>query len=339
MTINQGKVLVTGASGYIALHCIAELLNNGYEVKGSLRDLNREDEVRKSLGIEVKNSNLNFCKLNLLNDEGWDDAASDCDYVFHIASPCFVDEPKNENELITPALEGTLRALKAAHKSKVKKLVLTSSMGAIAYGHNKINCNTTDWTDTSKNVGAYIKSKTIAEKAAWDFVDKIKDDSFSMTTINPGMVFGPLLSNDIEGISANLITKMITGKFPALPDIYFTVVDVRDVAKLHVQSLTNQKSDYKRIIATSPKGIPFLEISEILRELGFNKSPKSMVPTQIINSLSMFNRNMKSTSTMIKRGQYEADISETISLFDWEPIPLKKTLEDMTLTLSKILNI
>ena len=337
MTLNKGKVLVTGASGYIALHCILELLKNGYRVKGSLRDLNRKDEVRNSLGPEINYDNLEFCKLNLLNDEGWDDAASDCDYLFHIASPCFVEEPKNENELINPALEGTLRALKAAHKSKVKKVVLTSSMGAVAYGHSKSICNSNDWTDTSKDVGAYIKSKTIAEKAAWDFVNNQTDNSLKMTTINPGMVFGPLLSNDIEGISASLITKMITGKFPALPDIYFTVVDVRDVANLHVQSLTNPQTDQKRIIAASNKGIPFLEISQILRDLGFNKSPNSLVPSQLINSLAMFNRDMKSTSYMIKRGCYGADISETISLFDWVPIPLKKTLEDMTSSLKTIL--
>ena len=338
MTVNQGKVLVTGASGYIALHCILELLKNGYEVKGSLRDLKRENEVRESLGTEFNNNNLEFCKLNLLNDEGWEEAASDCDYLFHIASPCFVEEPKNENDLIAPALEGTLRALKAAHKSKVKKVVLTSSMGTIAYGHNKKYCNTNDWTDTSKDVGAYIKSKTFAEKAAWDFFNNLADKSFLMTTIHPGMVFGPLLINDIEGISASLITKMITGKFPALPDIYFTVVDVRDVAKLHVQSLTNHNSDNKRIIATSPNGIPFLEISKILRELGFNKSPKKLVPTQVINSLAMFNRDMKSTSFMIKRGRYGADVSETISIFGWEPTPLKETLKDMTFSLKKILN-
>ncbi len=338
MEIKQKKVLVTGAAGYIALHCILELLKNGFKVKGSLRDLNREDEVRKSLGAGFNNNNLEFCKLNLLYDEGWEDATLGCDYLLHIASPCFVEEPKNENELITPALEGTLRALKAAHISKVKKVVLTSSIGAMAYGHSNSCCNTIDWTDTSKDVGAYIKSKTIAEKAAWDFVDKLNEGSFAMTTIHPGMVFGPLLSNDIDGISASLITKMITGKFPALPDIYFTVVDVRDVAKLHVQALTNHRSDYKRIIATSQKGIPLLEISKILRELGFDKSPKSLVPTQIINSLAMFNRNMKSTSFMIKRGRYNADISETISIFDWEPTPLKKTLEDMTVSLKTILN-
>ena len=336
MEIKQEKVLVTGASGYIALHCILGLLKKGYRVKGSLRNLNRENEVRKSLGPEIKTENLEFCKLNLLNDEGWEDATSDCDYLFHIASPCRIEEPKNEKELIDPALKGTLRALKAAHKSKIKKVVLTSSMGAIAYGHHKSCCDHTDWTDTSKDVGAYIKSKTIAEKAAWDFVNNQREQSFTMTTIHPGMVFGPLLSNDIEGISANLITKMMTGKFPALPDIYFTVVDVRDVANLHIQSLTNKQSDNKRIIATSQKGIKFLEISEILRELGFIKSPKNLIPSQVINSLAMFNRDMKNTASMIKRGCYGADISETISIFDWKPIPFIKTLEDMTNSLKEI---
>ena len=161
MEINQEKVLVTGASGYIALHCISELLKEGFKVKGSLRDLNREDEVRKSLGAEFENEKLEFCKLNLLDNEGWEDAASDCAYLLHIASPCFIEEPKNEKQLIETALEGTLRALKAAQKSKIKKIVLTSSMGAIAYGHNKSKCDPRDWTDTSKDVGTYIKSKTI----------------------------------------------------------------------------------------------------------------------------------------------------------------------------------
>ena len=336
MGMNKEKVLVTGASGYIALHCILELLKEGYKVKGSLRDLSREDEVRKSLGTEVENKKLEFCKLNLLDDEGWEYAASDCEYLLHVASPCFIEEPKNEKELIQPALEGTLRALKAAQKSKVKKVVLTSSIGAMAYGHNKNYLEPTDWTDVSKEVGAYIKSKTIAEQAAWNFVSNQSGESFALTTIHPGMVFGPLLSNDIEGISASLITKMITGKFPALPDIYFTVADVRDIAKLHVQSLKNQGSDHKRIIATSSKGISFLEISNILRDLGFYKSPKYLIPNLVINSLAIVNKNMKNTASMIKRGCYGADISETISLYDWEPIPFEKTLEDMTNSLKNI---
>ncbi len=330
MSITQEKVLVTGASGYIGLHCISELLKEGYKVKGSLRDLNREYEVRKSLGLEFDNEKLEFCKLNLLDNEGWEDAALDCDYFLHIASPCIIEEPRNERQLIEPALEGTLRALKAAQNSKVKKIVLTSSMGAIAYGHYKRTCTPNDWSDTTKDVGAYIKSKTIAEKAAWNYINNHSNCSFTMTTIHPGMVFGPLLSDDVDGMSASLIKKLITGKFPALPDIFFTVVDVRDVAKLHVKSLTNKGSDHKRIIATSEKGISFIEISKILRGLGYERSPKNLIPNQVINSLARFNKDMKSTASMIKRGCYGADISETVSLYGWEPIPFEKTLEDMT---------
>ena len=330
MENKQEKVLVTGASGYIALHCISELLNDGYKVKGSLRDLGKESQVRKSLKSQPSESNLEFCNLDLLKDDGWDEAASDCDYLIHIASPFVIQEPKDENTLIEPALRGTLRALNSAKNNNIKKVVLTSSMASIAYGHNKEICTNSDWTDITKYSGAYIKSKTIAEKAAWEFIENQSDKSFSLTTIHPGMVFGPLLNNDSDGASANLINNLITGKFPALPDLYFTVADVRDVAKLHVQSLKNSGSDNKRIIATSSNSIAFLEISKILREFGFDKAPTNLIPNKVINSLAPFNKEMKSTALMIKRGSYKVDISETELLFNWDPIPLRKTLEDMT---------
>ncbi|ABM72758.1 Possible dihydroflavonol-4-reductase [Prochlorococcus marinus str. MIT 9515] len=319
------------------MHCIHELLKEGYIVKGSLRNMKRAEEVRKSLKIDSENHKLEFCKLDLLHDEGWDEAAFDCDYLLHVASPFTIAEPKRESLLINPALEGTIRALNASKKSsKVKKVVLTSSMAAIAYGHDKQLCTPQDWTDTTKNVGAYVKSKTIAEKAAWDFVHNDNDHSFSMTTINPGMVFGPLLSDDIDGASAELLSKMINGKFPALPDAYFTVVDVRDVAKLHVDSLRNNKSDNKRIIATSPQGINIMKISKILRKNGYTKTPQKFIPTKMINSLASFNKEMKSMANMVNRGSYGADISETISIFNWEPISLEKTLIDMGNSLKQI---
>ena len=324
------KVLVTGASGFIAIHCIHELIKAGYLVKGSLRNMNREDEVRKSLEKESDNHKLEFCKLDLLDDEGWDEAAFDCDYLLHVASPFTIEEPKKESILINPAVEGTLRALNASkNSSKVKKVVLTSSMAAIAYGHDKQLCSPEDWTDTTKNVGAYVKSKTIAEKAAWDFIHNDNEHSFSMTTIHPGMVFGPLLSDDVDGASAELLSKMINGKFPALPDAYFTVVDVRDVAKLHVESLRKNQSDNKRIIATSPQGINIMEISNILRKNGYKKAPQNFIPTKMINSLAPFNKEMKSMAAMVNRGSYGADITETISIYNWEPISLEKTLIDM----------
>ena len=133
------KVLVTGASGYIALHCITELLKNGYAVRGSLRSMNREDEVREAVKKEVSDNNLEICELDLLNDEGWDNAASECKYMLHLASPFIVGEPKSEDELIRPAKEGTMRALKAAKKAGIKKIVLTSSIVAIAYGLSLIH--------------------------------------------------------------------------------------------------------------------------------------------------------------------------------------------------------
>ena len=149
------KVLVTGASGFIAIHCINELLNSGYAVKGSLRNMKREGEVRKSLEKHSKHHKLEFCKLDLLDDEGWNEAAFDCDYILHIASPFTIEEPKKESLLINPALKGTLRALNAAKNSpKVKKVTLTSSMAAIAYGHTKKLCSPDDWTDITKEVGA-----------------------------------------------------------------------------------------------------------------------------------------------------------------------------------------
>ena len=323
------RVLVTGASGFIATHCINELLKKGYLVKGSLRDLKREDEVRKSLERDYEKNNLEFCKLDLLNDDGWSDSTSDCDYLIHIASPFTIQEPKNESSLINPALEGTLRALEAAKNSKVKKVVITSSMASIAYGHNKKFCSPQDWTDISKNVGAYIKSKTIAEKAAWKFIKNDKGDSFSMTTIHPGMVFGPCLSDDSDGASIDLILKLINGKVPALPDAYFTVVDVRDIAKLHVECLKNNNSNNKRIIATSPLSFNIMEISNILRKNGYHKVPKNFLPTRMINSLAPFNKEMRSMAAMIKRGSYSADITETCSIFNWTPIALEKTLIDM----------
>ena len=135
------KVLVTGASGYIALHCITELLKNGYAVKGSLRSMNRENEVREAVRKEVPDNNLEICELDLLNDKGWDSAASECKYMLHLASPFIVGEPRTEGELIRPAREGTMRALKAAKKAGIKKIVLTSSIVAIAYGHDKAICS------------------------------------------------------------------------------------------------------------------------------------------------------------------------------------------------------
>ena len=318
------KVLITGASGYIALYCIVESLKNGFSVKASLRNMSREDEVRKAVKRETDDDNLEVCKLDLLDDEGWEEAAWDCDYLLHPASPFITYEPKDENELIKPAKKGTLRALRAANKAGIKKIVLTSSIAAIAYGHEKNIVTENDWTDTTQDVGAYTKSKTLAEKAAWDFIKSKENNSMVMTTIHPGFVFGPLLSNDTKGASADLMIRIMTGKFPAIPAIYFTVVDVRDIAMLHVKALTNKESDGRRLLTTSSKGYHMKEISKILNNDGFKKAPTKELPTLMLKFLAPFSSEMKSVLKNVKRGKYDADISLATKIFDWKSIPLEK---------------
>ena len=204
------KVLVTGASGFIAEHCIIELLKNGYSVKGSLRSMNREQEVRDAVKTETDDTKLEFCKLDLLEDDGWEDAMWDCDYLMHVASPFVIEDPKDENELIKPAKEGTLRALNAAKKAGIKRVVLTSSVAAVNSHMMSGASDHTTWTDiNSKYVTPYQKSKTIAEKAAWDFYNN-QDNSNKMelAVINPGGVMGPQLGNDLGGASTQIVSQL-----------------------------------------------------------------------------------------------------------------------------------
>ena len=324
------KVLVTGASGYIASHCIKVLLEKGFKVKGSVRDLKKVDISKNYFDNLLNKENLEFCELNLLSDRGWNAAVKDCDYLMHIASPCIIKEPKNESEIINPAVEGTLRALNFASNSNIKKVIFTSSIGAMLYGNKKKYCKTSDWTNISEYVGSYIKSKTMAEKAAWNYFNNLSNPSFSFTTINPGMVFGPVINRNLDGVSQNMILNLIKGQYPVLPDIYFSVVDVRDVAKIHVEALQKMESDNLRLIVSSEKSISFLEISTILKKFGFKKCPTKLIPSFLIKFLALFNKDMRITSMMIKKGSFAVDISKTISIFSWVPIPLEKTLLDMT---------
>ena len=217
------KVLVTGASGFIAEHCIIELLKNGYAVKGSLRSMHREEEVRDAIKTEVEDANLEFCKLDLLEDAGWEDAMWDCDFVMHVASPFVIEDPKDENDLIIPAKEGTLRALKAAKKAGIKRIVVTSSVAAVNSHMMSGTSDHTTWTDiNSKYVTPYQKSKTIAERAAWDFINNQDDDNkLEMAVINPGGVMGPQLGNDLGGASTQIVSQLISGKFPMIPALSF----------------------------------------------------------------------------------------------------------------------
>jgi dihydroflavonol-4-reductase len=325
------KVLVTGVSGYVGQHCVAELLKNGYSVKGSVRSLSKTDEVTNGIKkvIDPK-ENLEYCELNLLKDEGWDKAMEGCDYVLHVASPFINVEPKDENIYIRPAVDGTMRALKAAKKAGVKRVVITSSMVSMLENADKsINIDSNSWTNVNaKNVSAYAKSKTLAEQKAWDFINNQKDPHpMELTVVNPGPVFGPTLSGNLEGASMGMVKQIITGKMPMVPQAAINMSDVRDVAKIHVLALENKSASGKRFIVTTEKPYKFQEMAEILKTNGYPKVSTKLAPNFLLNFLGNFNREAKSMRAFIGK-TYSGDISSTMEAFNWKPISFEKTVLD-----------
>ena len=316
------KVLVTGASGFIAEHCIIELLKNGYSVKGSLRSMNREQEVRDAIKTEANDENLEFCKLDLLEDDGWEDAMWDCDYLMHVASPFVIEDPKDENELIKPAKEGTLRALNAAKKAGIKRVVLTSSVAAVNSHMMSGTSDHTTWTDiNSKYVTPYQKSKTIAEKAAWDFYNN-QDNSNKMelAVINPGGVMGPQLGNDLGGASTQIVSQLISGKFPMIPALSFPFIDVRDVAILHLKAMTTPEADGKRFIAAHSEPTWMYEVAEVLSAAGYEKIKLKKAPSFMLKLIGLFDNKTKSLVPMLDK-YVPCDNSQTVKILNWEPMP------------------
>ena len=325
------KVLLTGISGYIANHCAVELLKNGYSVRGSLRSFSKKEKVIDAISREIgPKDNLEFCELDLLNDKGWDKAMEGCEFVLHVASPFEMIEPKDENEYIRPAVDGTLRALKAAKKSGVKRVVLTSSMVSMLGDADKsINIDYNSWTNVkAKNISAYAKSKTLAEKSAWDFIKKQnKENPMQLSVVNPGPVFGPTISGDLGGASMGMFKNMIVGKMPMVPKSSINMSDVRDVAKIHVLALENKNANGKRFIVTTEKPYSFQELAQILKSNGYDKVSTKLAPNFLLKFISNFDREAKSMRAFIGK-TYNGDVSSTIETFDWRPISLEKTLLD-----------
>ena len=316
------KVLVTGASGFIAEHCIIELLKNGYSVKGSLRSMNREQEVRDAIKTGANDENLEFCKLDLLEDDGWEDAMWDCDYLMHVASPFVIEDPKDENELIKPAKEGTLRALNAAKKAGIKRVVLTSSVAAVNSHMMSGTSDHTTWTDiNSKYVTPYQKSKTIAEKAAWDFYNnQDSNNRMELAVINPGGVMGPQLGNDLGGASTQIVSQLISGKFPMIPALSFPFIDVRDVAILHLKAMTTPDADGKRFIAAHSKPTWMYEVAEVLSAAGYEKIKLKKAPSFMLKLIGLFDNKTKSLVPMLDK-YVPCDNSQTVKILNWEPMP------------------
>lgn len=284
-----GTVFVSGGSGYIAGFLIRQLVAEGWMVHTSIRSLSKEAAVRESLGVD--NTRLKFFAADLTSDAGWAEAMAGCSHVAHVASPLPTDAPKHEDELIVPARDGALRALKAAKAAGIKRFVMTSSMAAIAYGHGpgKSVFTEADWTDpTSPDAYAYVRSKTIAERAARDWVAAEGGD-MEFVTVNPSLVLGPLQSGDFS-TSLEAIKKLLEGSMPGMPNLGFGIVDVRDVADMHVRCLTAPDMAGERFICSGP----FLmmdEVAAILR-MGLGpqarKVPKIKLPNWLVRIAARF---------------------------------------------------
>jgi len=334
------KVLVTGISGFVGQHCAAELLKNGYAVRGSVRSLTRTAEVENGIKNEIDpKGNLTFCELDLMKDEGWDIAMEGCDYVLHVASPFVVKAPKDENELIKPAVDGTLRALKAAKIAGVKRVVLTSSTASMQGGrYGIVHLNQNSWTDVNeKSVTAYFKSKTLAEKAAWDFIkNQTGNEKLELVVINPGPIYGPTLTGNLVSESMDFFKKLISGKVPMLPKADSIMSDVRDIAYIHVKALENEKANGHRFIVTTEASHNFQEIAQILKSNGYNKVSTLLAPTFLLKFMANFDNEAKGMLPFIGN-TIKADISTTKDTFNWEPISFEKTVLDTASSVQKYL--
>ena len=262
----MSTVLVTGGSGFIGAHCILQLLDAGYDVRTTVRDLKREADVRAMLAIGGADAGdrLSFVAADLEKDAGWADAVAGCGYVLHVASPFPANIPKHEDELIVPAREGALRVLRAARDAGVKRVVLTSSFAAIGYGQEPRTFDERDWTNLNgEGLTPYVKSKTIAERAAWDFIAK-EGGALELSVVNPVAVFGPVLGPDYS-TSILLVQRMMDGAMPGCPRLKFGAVDVRDVADLHLRAMTNVAAKGERFLAVAGDFVWMVELARMLK--------------------------------------------------------------------------
>ena len=292
-------VLVSGGSGFIAGHCIAQLLEQGFHVTTTVRSLDREPAVRASLaeaGVEAGDA-LRFVAADLTKDEGWAEAAAGATFVLHVASPFPLEIPDHEDDLIVPARDGALRVLRAARDAGVQRVVLTSSFAAVGYGHPRTRRLFTeeDWTDIGgPGVTPYVKSKTLAEQAAWRFVED-EGGGLELATINPVGVFGPVLGKDFAS-SVEIVRRIVDGALPGYPNLSLQAVDVRDVASAHLLAMTNPAAKGQRFLATADGVFTMKELGGVLKSnLGDagKRGPTRSIPNTGVRIAALFDKPLR----------------------------------------------
>ncbi|REE83914.1 nucleoside-diphosphate-sugar epimerase [Paenibacillus taihuensis] len=290
---NHKVVLVTGGTGYVGGWCIALLLKQGYTVRTTVRGLEKEQTVRASIAAEVDpGDRLSFYAADLTSDNGWDEAVAGCDYVLHVASPLGHENARDLDSLVGPARDGALRVLRASVKASVQRVVMTSSLAActqVSYSEEAI-IDESLWSDPKDNkLDAYRKSKVLSEMAAWQFMEE-HGGRTSLTTILPGAIFGPILSQANQSGSARVIERIVKGRMPGTPRIGFEIVDVRDLAELHILAMTSEAAAGQRFIAVGG----FMRMHEIAQELRAklggkaSKAPTRMIPDFVLRVLAIF---------------------------------------------------
>jgi Nucleoside-diphosphate-sugar epimerases len=316
-------VLVTGGTGFVGVHIILQLLQKGYKVKTTLRSISSKNKVidtLKSNGITTFD-NLTFVEADLSKDDNWEVAMKGCDYVLSVASPVFMTIPKDEDEAIRPAVEGIVRILKAARNAKVKRVIMTSNFGAVGFSNKNPETVTTeaDWTDPNeKGLSVYEKSKLLAERAAWEFIKK-EDGNLEFVTINPVAIFGPALSTHISG-SFVILERLLEGK--AIPNLPLNIVDVRDVADLHIRAMTNPDANGQRFIASADGQISMLEIAALLK----NKKPdiakkisSRKIPDWAIFLAAPFSKEANEAALFLRMSRNVSN-EKAKKLLGWKPI-------------------
>lgn len=334
-------VLVTGGSGFIGAHAIVALLDAGYRVRTTVRSLAREADVRAMVqrgGAEASDS-LAVLAADLTSDAGWPAAVAGCDFVLHLASPFPVVEPKDANDLIRPAREGTLRVLAAARDAGVKRVVLTSSFAAVGYSPKAGDGPYTedDWTDANTpGLSAYVRSKALAERAAWEFI-RTEGGGLELAVVNPVGVLGPVLAADYSS-SIRLLDSLLTGQIPAVPNISFSLVDVRDVVDLHLKAMTNPAAAGERFLAVAGPAMSMPEIARMLRsELPevSRRVPTRTLPDWLLRFGALFSPTLRGLAPQLGRPK-EASNAKARELLGWTPRSNREAIEATVESLDRL---
>ena len=322
----MSMVLVTGGSGFLGSYCVSGLLQAGHHVRATLRSPQREPQVRAMIaetGVAA-GDRLSFAVADLTADLGWKAAAADCEFVLHVASPFGGAAPNHEDELIVPAREGTLRVLRAARAAGVRRVVLTSSFAAIGYGHKPRPAPFTemDWTNVHQpDVQPYIRSKALAERAAWDFMAAEGGD-MELSVINPVGIFGPVLGPDFSS-SIQIIRNLLRGAVPATPRIYFGLVDVRDAADLHLLAMTDAAAAGQRFLAVAGEPLSMHQVATVLREgLGERAArvPRFEMPDLLVRLLATRSAQMRQLTPQLGKRR-RASNRKARDMLAWSPRP------------------